>query len=148
MIATIQRVTETKVMINDKTYSEISNGYLILLGIYKEDSEFDIDKLVEKIINLRVMADEEGKMNKSIIDTKGEIMVVSQFTLCANLKGGRRPDFFPAMPPVEAEKLYNLFIKKLKAHNLQIKSGQFAAHMKIELTNDGPVTFILDSKNI
>jgi D-tyrosyl-tRNA(Tyr) deacylase len=148
MITVIQRVKKAKVIIDNKIYSEIKNGYLILLGIFEEDTEKEIDKLIEKIINLRIMADENNKMNKSILETKNEIMVVSQFTLCANLKGGRRPDFFPAKEPEEAEKFYNLFIEKFKSHNLSIKSGQFAAYMEVELVNDGPVTFILDSKNL
>jgi len=148
MITVLQRVNKAKVIIENKLYSEINSGYLIFLGIFKEDSENDANKLVEKIINLRIMSDDQGKMNKSITEIGSEIMVVSQFTLCANLKGGRRPDFFPAMQPKEAEKLYNIFIKKLKTKNVRVKSGHFAAHMKIELTNDGPVTFILDSKNL
>ena len=148
MIALIQRVTKASVLIEKKVCSKIKNGYLIFLGVFKEDNEKDIHKLVDKIVNLRIMSDDQGKMNKSIIDTKGEILVVSQFTLCANLKGGRRPDFFPAEEPKKAERLYNLFIKKLMDTTLRVKSGQFAAYMQVKLVNDGPVTFILNSKLI
>ena len=148
MIALIQRVTKASVLIEKKVNSKIKNGYVILLGILKEDTENEVKKLAEKISVLRIMSDDQGKMNKSIIDTKGEILVVSQFTLCANLKGGRRPDFFPAEEPKKAERLYNLFIKKLMDTKLRVKSGQFAAYMQVKLVNDGPVTFIIDTKNI
>lgn len=148
MITIIQRVTKAKVLINDKEYSSIKQGSVILLGIFKEDVESDIDKLVDKIINLRIMPDENGKMNKSIIDTKGEILLVSQFTLCTNLKGGRRPDFFPAKEPKEAERLYDLFTEKLKQKGIPVKTGRFAAYMEVRIFNSGPVTIILDSKKI
>jgi len=148
MIALIQRVESAQVHILDKLYSEIKYGYLIFLGVAKSDSETDIEKLVDKIANLRIMPDNQGKMNKSIIENKGEILVVSQFTLNGNLKGGRRPDFFPAMEPIKAEKLYDIFIEKLKDRKIIVKSGQFAAYMKVSLLNDGPVTFILNSNNL
>ena len=148
MIALIQRVTKASVLIEKKGNSKIKNGYVILLGILKEDTENEVKKLAEKISVLRIMSDDQGKMNKSIIDSKGEILLVSQFTLCANLKGGRRPDFFPAEEPKKAERLYNLFIKKLMDTTLRVKSGQFAAYMQVKLVNDGPVTFILNSKLI
>lgn len=148
MIFLLQRVTGAKVIINNKIYSEIKQGYVILLGIFQEDNENDVIKSIEKIVNLRVMADKNGKMNRSILDTKGEILVVSQFTLCANLKGGRRPDFFPAKKPDQAEKLYDLFIQKLKEKNITVKSGLFAAYMNVKIFNDGPVTIIIDSKKI
>lgn len=148
MIALIQRVTQAAVFINKKQYSSINKGYIIFLGIFKEDAVLEIDKLVDKIVNLRIMSDENGKMNKSIIDTKDELLVVSQFTLCANLKDGRRPDFFPAKEPKDAERLYNIFTEKLKQKGVPVKTGKFAAYMEVQIFNSGPVTFILDSKKI
>jgi D-aminoacyl-tRNA deacylase len=145
MIALVQRVKSATITIDNKLYSSINYGYLIFLGIFQKDTEKDIAKLSDKILNLRIMADENGKMNKSILEIKGEILVVSQFTLCANLKGGRRPDFFPAKKPDEAEQHYELFIQELKKSGLIIRSGQFAAYMEINLINDGPVTFIANS---
>lgn len=148
MIALIQRVTSASVSINNKLYSLINNGYLILIGIYGADTDIDSKKLADKVLNLRIMPDYQGKMNKSIIEVKGEILIVSQFTLCANLKGGRRPDFFPAKKPDEAKMLYDQFILNLKKSGLVIKSGEFAAYMQVSLVNDGPVTFIIDSTKI
>ncbi len=147
MIALIQRVNQGKVFIDKKLYSQIGKGYLIFLGIFNKDNQEDIIKLVDKIAHLRIMADQHGKMNKSILQTKGEILVVSQFTLCAKLKGGRRPDFFPAMEPCEAKKLYWLFIQKLQKKNLTVKTGEFGAYMEVQIVNDGPVTIILNSKD-
>jgi D-tyrosyl-tRNA(Tyr) deacylase len=146
MIAVIQRVDKASVTIDNKLYSEIEKGILVFLGVIKEDAEPDGDILAKKIANLRIMVDESRKMNKSVIETKGEILVVSQFTLAANLKGGRRPDFFTAMEPKKAENLYVKFIDLLKGHGLTVKTGLFSAYMKIESVNDGPVTFILNSK--
>lgn len=148
MIAVIQRVVKAKVEIDGKTHSKIENGYLVFLGILKDDGEPDIEKLSKKIVDLRIMADDRGKMNRSIFEVKGSILVVPQFTLAANLAGGRRPDFFPAMDPKGAEKLYLLFLDKLKNAYPHVKAGVFSAHMQIELINDGPVTFILDSHKI
>src|SRR3990167_3724917 len=114
MLALIQRVSHGKVLIKKKTYSEIEKGYVILLGILKEDKEDDVIKLAQKIVNLRLMSDQKGKINKSILETKGEILIVSQFTLAADLSGGRRPSFINAMKPKEAEKIYHLFVEKLQ----------------------------------
>lgn len=148
MIAVVQRVDKASVSINNKLYSEIKKGYLIFLGVVKNDSKFDGDKLAEKIANLRIMPDDNNKMNESIIKTKGEVLVVSQFTLAANLKDGRRPDFFPAMEQTVAERLYLKFSDRLIDYGLAVKTGLFSAYMKIELVNDGPVTFIIDSKKL
>ena len=148
MICVIQRVSQASVTIRNKTRSKINNGLLLFLGVAKTDTSHDTDRLVEKILALRIMEDDAGKMNLSVRETKGEILVVSQFTLCANLKGGRRPDFFPAKEPVEAERLYNLFIEKLALQNVPVQSGEFGAEMRVNLINDGPVTFILDSVNL
>ncbi|MBI4225619.1 D-tyrosyl-tRNA(Tyr) deacylase [Candidatus Roizmanbacteria bacterium] len=148
MIALIQRVTKGSVFINSQQFSAINKGYVVLLGIYKDDAENDVAKLVEKISTIRIMSDEQGKMNKSILDTKAEILLISQFTLCADVTGGRRPSFINAKEPKEAERLYNLFSKKLKEKNIPVKTGKFAAYMQVQIFNDGPVTIILDSKNL
>lgn len=148
MIAVVQRVDKASVTIGGESYSQINKGILILLGIVKKDSLEDVKKLSEKIINLRIMTDDDKKMNRSIVDVSGEIMVVSQFTLAANLKSGRRPDFFPAMEPKTAKSLYDKFIKILKDQGTSVKTGLFSAYMKIELINDGPVTFILNSRDL
>lgn len=146
MISLIQRVSSGSVTINDKLYSKINAGYVILLGIFEKDNEKDADKLVEKIINLRIMSDSEDKMNKSILYTKGDILVVSQFTLCADLTFGRRPSFIKAKKPDEAKKLYEYFVKKLSQSGLTVKTGKFGAMMQVEIINDGPVTIIIDSR--
>jgi D-tyrosyl-tRNA(Tyr) deacylase len=148
MIALIQRVKTASVTVSNETVSTIGNGMLIFLGVAREDTEQDAEKTAEKIVNLRMFEDSTGKMNISIRETKGEILVVSQFTLVANLKGGRRPDFFPAMEPVGAEKLYRLFTEILHSHGIPVSTGRYASHMEIQLTNDGPVTFVLDSKKL
>jgi len=148
MIALIQRVNHAQVSINKKIIAKINYGYVVLLGICRDDSKEGVIKLVDKIVDLRIMSDENGKMNRSIIEIKGEILLISQFTLCANLKGGRRPDFFPAMEPVKAKKLYNLFIEMLKSKNIPTESGIFGANMQVELINNGPVAFIVDTANL
>ncbi len=146
MIVLIQRVRKGKVSVQKKIFSEIDKGYVILLGIFAEDTEKDVAKLVDKIINLRIMADEQNKMNKSILDTKAEILVVSQFTLAADLSAGRRPSFIKAKQPKEAEKLYKLFIAALMTKGIPVKTGQFGEYMEVTILNDGPVTIIVDSK--
>jgi D-tyrosyl-tRNA(Tyr) deacylase len=148
MIAVIQQVKKGSVKIGDKVFSQINFGYVILLGIFEEDMEKDAIKLTEKISNLRIMSDEQSKMNKSIMGTKGEILLVSQFTLCADVTGGRRPSFIKAKKPDEAKKLYELFVQELKEKNIPVKTGKFGKYMTVEIVNDGPVTIIVDSKKI
>ena len=148
MISLIQRVTKAEVSIKGKSYSSIAKGYVVFLGIFNEDTESDVNKLIEKIINLRIMSDEHDKMNLSILDVKGEILVVSQFTLCADLTGGRRPSFINAKKPEEAEKLYKSFVEKLSEKKLKISTGKFGEYMNVKIHNDGPVTIILDSNKI
>jgi D-tyrosyl-tRNA(Tyr) deacylase len=140
----IQRVKEASASINGKIIGKINKGFLVLLGISQEDTEEKIDWLVKKLINLRIMADKDGKMNLKLADVGGEILVVSQFTLFADCKKGNRPSFIAAASPEKAEKLYNLFIKKLKEEKAKIKTGEFGAMMQISLINDGPVTIILE----
>jgi D-tyrosyl-tRNA(Tyr) deacylase len=147
LIALLQRVSRSKVTVDGETVGEIGLGYNILLGVLKEDDETDIEKLVQKIVNLRVFADENGKMNKSILDVKGEALVVSQFTLAGSVKRGRRPSFDSAMPPAEAERLYEEFCLQL-GKDIEVQKGKFGAMMEVEIINDGPVTFIIDSKEL
>ncbi len=148
MKAIVQRVTDAAVFVNQKKHSSIESGYIIFLGVAKDDTVEDIKKLSEKIIHLRINADENGKMNKSILESKGSILLISQFTLCSNIKGGRRPDFFPAMEPQTAEKMYENFGALLGQSGIPVQKGVFGAHMQISLTYDGPVTFFLDSKEL
>jgi D-tyrosyl-tRNA(Tyr) deacylase len=140
----IQRVKYAKVTIDNKLYSEISHGILILLGVEKGDTEENADKLADKLVKLRIFEDEAGKMNKSVIDTEGEILVVSQFTLAGDCKKGTRPSFDRAELPDRANKLYEYFTSKIKEKGISTKTGQFGAMMDVELINDGPVTFMLE----
>lgn len=146
MIALIQRVTKGKVTTKERVVSEIGKGYVVLLGIFEEDTEKDVEKLAEKISTLRIMSDENEKMNLSITDAKGEILVVSQFTLVADLTYGRRPSFIKAKNPDEAKKIYELFVSILKSKDIPVKTGEFGTYMQLEIHNDGPVTIIADSK--
>lgn len=144
----IQRVKEANVTIDYKIKSSISIGLLVLLGITNEDTEVDIKWLVQKLINLRIFNDEAGKMNLSLKDINGELLIISQFTLYASTKKGNRPSYLEAAKPEIAIPLYELFISTLKAsYNSEIKTGTFGADMKVSLINDGPVTIIIDSKN-
>lgn len=148
MRAVIQRVSEASVAIEGKIHSKINYGFLILLGIENEDSEEDIQWLTRKIINLRVFSDENGAMNRSIIDSSGEFLVVSQFTLHASTKKGNRPSFIKAARPEKAIPLYEQFVKQLKEQSERpVLTGAFGAMMDVALVNDGPVTIIIDTKN-
>ena len=148
MKVVIQRVSEARVKVSDKLISEIKFGFLILLGVEKSDSKDDINWLVNKISNLRVFSDDELKMNLSIKDIKGEIIVVSQFTLHAKTKKGNRPSYIKAANPEQAEPLYEEFISQLKNESaVGVQSGLFGANMQVDIVNDGPVTIIMDSKN-
>lgn len=148
MIALIQRAKSGRVTIDEKTHSEIGHGMVILLGVIDSDTDFVIDKLVDKIVNLRIFADQDGKMNLSILDTKGEILAVSQFTLAADLKKGRRPSFINAKEPVEAKRMYELFVEKLRNQGIEVKTGKFGADMQVAIVNDGPVTIIVDTQKL
>lgn len=144
----IQRVTQASVTIDEKVKASIGKGYLILLGIEERDGQEDIDWLVKKVINLRVFDDENGVMNRSIMDAGGEFLVISQFTLFASYKKGNRPSWFRAAKHETSIPLYEQFCKQL-AHesNLNVKTGEFGAYMKVELLNDGPVTIFMDTHN-
>lgn len=148
MKVVIQRVSKASVTIEDKKAASIANGLLILLGIVNEDSQDDIEWLTNKIANLRIFGDENGVMNKSILDAKGDVIVVSQFTLHASTKKGNRPSYIKAAKPDMAIPLYETFVKRLENHlGRPVQTGEFGADMKVELLNDGPVTIIIDSKN-
>ena len=143
MRALIQRVSQASVTIDDELFSEIGQGILVLLGVEKGDTKEQADKLVEKIINLRIFEDENEKMNLSIKDINGELMIVSQFTLCSDCKKGTRPSFDNAETPQKANEMYEYFINEVKKKNIPFKTGKFGAMMDISLTNNGPVTFML-----
>ena len=143
MKALIQRVKSASVTIDGELYSKTGQGYLILLGVEKGDSEEKILWLVNKIINLRIFENEEGKMALSVLDVNGEILVVSQFTLCADCKKGTRPSFDSAMLPKEANEMYEKFVKAL-SEKITVKTGVFGAMMDVSLINDGPVTIMLE----
>ena len=148
MKVVIQRVSEARVKVCDKIISEIKLGFLILLGVEKSDSIEDVNWLVNKISNLRVFSDNELKMNLSIKDIKGEIIVVSQFTLHAKTKKGNRPSYIKAANLEQSEPLYEEFILQLKNESaVSVQSGVFGANMQVDIVNDGPVTIIMDSKN-
>ena len=148
MKVVIQRVTKASVTINNKKVASISEGLLILLGIITEDSQEDINWLSNKIANLRIFGDENGVMNKSLVDIDGEAIVVSQFTLHANTKKGNRPSYIKAAKPDVAIPLYEAFVTQLELDlGKEVQTGQFGADMKIELLNNGPVTIIIDSKS-
>ena len=147
MIAVIQRVSEASVTISDKEVSRISDGLLILLGIEEADNDEDIDWLTKKVANLRIFSDEEGKMNLSLLDIGGEVLVVSQFTLHALTKKGNRPSYIRAASPDVAIPLYEAFVKKMESFGRPVFTGEFGADMQVGLVNDGPVTIIIDTKN-
>jgi len=147
MYAVIQRVKQSSVHVDSELIGEIGQGILVLLGVAQNDSKKDVDYLVEKIINLRIFEDENGKMNLSLQDIGGEILVVSQFTLLGDCRKGRRPSFVNAAKPKKADELYQYFVEFLKFKNIKTETGQFGAMMDVSLVNDGPVTFILKSKN-
>ena len=146
MIAVLQRVSEARVVNRQQLIGEINTGILVLLGIEKGDSNQDVNFLVNKILSLRIFNDNNGKMNFSIKDIDGSILVVSQFTLCADMKSGRRPSFSKAESPEKSNKLYECFVLMLKNNGLKVETGKFGAMMNVELNNHGPVTFILNSK--
>jgi D-tyrosyl-tRNA(Tyr) deacylase len=148
MKVVIQRVSKASVTIEGIIVAAISNGLLVFLGIVEHDTKDDIQWLSKKIVNLRVFGDEQGVMNKSFMDSKGDVIVVSQFTLHASTKKGNRPSYIKAAKPDIAIPLYEAFVKQLENDlDKKIHTGQFGADMKVELINDGPVTIIIDSKN-
>ena len=144
----LQRVKEARVEVDGVIIGQIGKGALVLLGAGKEDTEHDVEYLVDKILNLRIFEDEEGKMNLSVIDSGGEVLVVSQFTLYGDCRKGRRPSFDKAAPPEVAENLYELFVKKVRERGVKVETGKFRAMMDVHLVNWGPVTLMLDSTKL
>lgn len=147
MRAVIQRVDRAGVRIHNKEISSINEGILVLLGVEKEDSQSDADYILDKTINLRIFEDEQGKMNLSLLDINGEMMVVSQFTLLGDCVKGRRPSFFRAEEPKRANELYEYFVRVSGTKVKKLACGRFQEMMKVELVNNGPVTILLDSKS-
>lgn len=145
----IQRVTSGKVTIDGRVIGQIGKGYVVLLGIKEGDSEKDARLLAEKTVNLRVMSDRQGRMNLSIKDIDGELLVISQFTLYADTSAGRRPSFIQAAKPELANKLYQYYVDQLKKMGVKnVQTGEFGAYMKVEIVNDGPVTIMLESEEL
>lgn len=148
MRAVLQRVKEADVKIEGKVYGSIKKGYMILVGFNADDNQQIIDRLVEKIIHLRVFEDENQKMNRSLVDVEGSILSISQFTLYADCRKGRRPSFIDAAKPDISSPLYDYFNEALKNKGIHVETGIFGADMKVSLINDGPVTIVLDSDEL
>ena len=146
MRAVIQRVSQARVTIDSRVAGEIQTGMLILLGVGRDDTPEAAAYLAEKIANLRVFADDAGKMNRSLLEISGSALVVSQFTLYGDTRGSRRPSYIQAAPPEDANQLYEEFVRRLRSFGVRVETGIFQAHMEVELVNDGPVTILLDSE--
>ncbi len=146
MRAVVQRVTRASVAVHDQIISEIGQGYLVLLGVEAGDTEQDLNYMVDKVANLRVFEDEQGKMNRSLLDTGGQLLLVSQFTLLGDVRHGRRPSFIAAEAPDKADQLYSQAANRLRDIGIPVETGVFRADMAVSLVNDGPVTILLDSR--
>ena len=146
MRAVIQRVSDASVSVENKTVAKIGNGLLVLLGVATGDSPTDAEYLAEKAVNLRIFGDENGKMNRSLLDIGGDMLVVSQFTLLGDCRKGRRPSFINAADPEKGKELYESFVEQVRNSCVTVETGRFGALMAVSLTNDGPVTLILESK--
>jgi len=148
MRAVVQRVTRASVTVDRKIVGEIANGLVVLLGIARDDAEKDADYLVEKIAALRIFDDESGRMNRSVSDVHGGVLIVSQFTLYGDVRRGLRPSWIDAAPPEIAEPLYQFFVEQSRTRVERVATGSFRAMMQVELVNDGPVTILLDSRKL
>ena len=146
MRAVVQRVSRASVTVEGRVAGEIGAGLLVLLGVSRTDNAEAASYLAEKIVNLRIFSDEAGKMNLSLLDARGAALVVSQFTLYGDTRGGRRPSYIQAAPPEQASRLYEEFVRSLRALGVPVETGVFQARMQVELVNDGPVTIVLDSE--
>ncbi len=145
MRVVIQRVTSARVRVGEQTTGEIGPGLVVLLGVSREDGPSDVEYIAGKVRDLRIFEDDEGKMNRSVVEAGGAILVVSQFTLHGDVRKGRRPSFDRAAPPDLARQMYEQVVRVLREHGLTVETGVFQAHMQVELVNDGPVTILLDS---
>jgi D-tyrosyl-tRNA(Tyr) deacylase len=148
MRACVQRVSQASVTVADETTGRIERGLLVLLGVATGDSDDDAIQLAQKIVELRIFNDDDGKMNRSVLDANGAILVVSQFTLLGDCRKGRRPSFIEAAPPEEAQRLYEKFVAAVAGQGVQVETGRFREHMDVALVNDGPVTLLLDSRRL
>ncbi|MGI6777488.1 MAG: D-aminoacyl-tRNA deacylase [Acetivibrionales bacterium] len=148
MRAVVQRVSKARVIVNGKVMGEIGKGLMVLLGVGQEDTDADVEYMADKIVNLRIFEDEDGKMNISLLDIGGELLVVSQFTLYGDCRKGKRPSFTAASRPEAARDLYGKFIERSRGYGIKVETGTFQAMMNVEIHNDGPVTMLLDSKRI
>lgn len=148
MRAVLQRVTRAKVSVAGETVGEVGAGLVVLLGVARDDVEEDARYLVEKILNLRIFDDAEGRMNVSVVEAKGALLVVSQFTLYGDVRRGRRPSWIEAAEPQVAEKLYEFFVAEARRAGVRVETGSFRKMMLVELVNDGPVTILLDSRKL
>ena len=146
MRAVLQRVTHARVLVEGRVTGEIEAGLAVLIAIGKEDTAATAATIADKIVNLRIFNDEQGKMNRSLLDTGGAILAVSQFTLYGDTRGQRRPSFIQAAPPELGKSLYEEFVRALRALGVRVETGVFQTHMSVEITNDGPVTILLDSE--
>lgn len=146
MRAVVQRVTSAKVTVGERVTGEIGPGLLVLLGVDQGDGPADLQYIVSKVRDLRIFADADGKMNQSVLDVQGGVLVVSQFTLSGDARNGRRPSFASAAPPQIARALYEEVVRELQSSGLQVATGEFQAMMQVSLVNDGPVTILLDSR--
>lgn len=148
MRAVVQRVLSGSVTVDNETVGSIGKGFVVLLGVSEKDTAEDVSYMADKVANLRIFEDSEGKMNLSLLDINGELLVVSQFTLYGDCRKGRRPNFMSAAKPEKAEALYNEFVKKCRDMGIKTETGTFQADMKVNILNDGPVTVIVDSEKI
>jgi len=148
MRAVLQRVTKARVVVEGNVIGEIGPGLVVLLAVGRDDTDTTAASMAEKIVNLRIFNDDQGKMNRSLLDMGGAILAVSQFTLYGDARGQRRPSFMQAAPPEKGKALYEEFVRALKAPGIRVETGVFQAHMSVELANDGPVTILLDSDKL
>lgn len=146
MRAVIQRVSKASVKVDGKVVGKIGKGLLVLIGVGKDDNDKDISYMAEKIVNLRIFEDKNGKMNRSLLDIQGEILIISQFTLYGDCRRGRRPSFTDAASPDKGKEYYEKFVEEVKKYGINVQTGIFQAMMEVELINQGPVTILLDSK--
>ena len=147
MKALVQRVQEASVTVDGEIVGKIARGLVVFVGVDRNDSQQDLEYLVDKVVNLRIFSDEKSKFNISAMEINAELLIVSQFTLIADTRKGRRPSFIDAAPPETAESLFNLFVDRARGSGLKVETGRFQEHMLVKICNDGPVTIMLDSKD-